>query len=191
MNEYEAYELYTAINRHFSLDNYDYFLYNGKIANQVVFFKKNNYAPLFLRLSKHEDPKGFLLATITKTGKLPWIVELARDPIYVNNYKEWIARKNSLSYRFKEDLNKIGPQFTAALKNKGTYPALLYRYKSSQICIETLIIINEITGCFSRWGKKIEDPVYWPKVHNICVKYRPFLEFDVNKYKKILLEHYT
>ena len=63
-------------------------------------------------------------------------------------------------------------------------------YLRDDIMLETLCILCELSGCLKYWSKKFEyDPVM-EQIINKIVKYIPFIEFDREKYKKILASQF-
>jgi hypothetical protein len=41
------------------------------------------------------------------------------------------------------------------------------------------------------WNKKISDPVVWPEVYRKIKKYKPFVNFDQQKVKKLVVDKFT
>jgi hypothetical protein len=41
------------------------------------------------------------------------------------------------------------------------------------------------------WNKKITDPVLWPKIAMNCKKFRPFIEYEKDKYCDILRKRFS
>lgn len=190
MNEFEAYQTYLALKQHFSSHTYDYKKYNGKISAGHNSYAKRNDRHFFKKLANKKDPFNFLLANFLKSGYDIWIGEVIKngDPPYM----EWLKRKQSLSYQFKEELELLGDEFLPNLRvSEYKQPTLLKLYAQGKISLETLIIIDDLTGCFQHWDAELRDPVYWPKVHMLCDKYRTFFEYDEKKMKQILKEHFV
>jgi hypothetical protein len=50
-----------------------------------------------------------------------------------------------------------------------------------------MVILDMILGYVKKFDKKITDPV-WETVRLRIIKYKPFLNIDVAKYKKVLQE---
>ena len=70
----------------------------------------------------------------------------------------------------------------------GSYPKLLTWVMERSINMETLIILNDILGFCSIWDKKIDDDIIYPQFRRKCLKYKPFLHYDINKFRIILTE---
>lgn len=185
MSDYDAYKLYCALKRHFHSDAYDFFKYNGKIKVSYSAFEKRNDKYFFAKLAKHKDPVGFLVANLYNNGDM-WIGELVKEQAAEKNYREWLRKKESLSYIFKEDVSAVEDLLSEFKVKQGQHPKLFQRYLGRQIKPETLIIIDKINkGCLFRyWSDNLSDPV-WKTEHNKLIKLSPFIDIDVDKYKSI------
>ena len=105
MTDYDAYKMYCALKRHFQSNTYDYFKYNGKVRASYSTFEKRNDKYFFAKLAKHKDVIGFLVANFYY-GDV-WVGDLVNEQTAENQYKEWLKRKQSLSYIFKNDVERI------------------------------------------------------------------------------------
>src|SRR4051812_5248294 len=97
LDAYEAYVLFLALKRHFTTKDYCFFKYHGKIRTSVKAFEARNDRYFFQKLSKHEDPKGYLLAACTREdpNKL-FIGSLVRDNRYEQIYQDWRKRQYAI-----------------------------------------------------------------------------------------------
>lgn len=191
MEAYDAYILYLCLKRHFTLNSgYDYFKYNGKTNASKNSFMTRNDRYSFHKLSKKSDPKGYLVSNFIEYGPKIWIGELVTNEKYENTFKEWLRRKESLTYIFKNEVSLLNiDRLDKDLNpNDGQYPKVLNLYLEKRISIETLILLDKFLKFFKVWNSKIEDPVIWPEIYNMCVKYAPFMEYDLTKIKKTLIE---
>tara|TARA_B100000508_G_scaffold111857_1_gene90142 strand:- start:20 stop:595 length:576 start_codon:yes stop_codon:yes gene_type:complete len=189
MNEFEAYRLYLSIKQHFTLDNYDAFKYNFKTPAKRSSFETRRDKWHFYRLSKKEDPKGYLVANAVE-GNIHWIGDV-NSPKGEAIYKEWKIRQQSLSYRFKTEIALMNDDFNANFYVKdGQHPPLFKQYRQGDISIETMVILNHLVKYLNYWKKEIQDPIIWPEVMRLFLKYRPFLKCDVFGMKKILKERF-
>ena len=51
-----------------------------------------------------------------------------------------------------------------------------------------MCILDEITDYSKSWKKLISENIVYPGVHHRIDKYKAFLSYDQNKYKKKLIE---
>lgn len=191
MNDFEAYKLYVSLKNHFSNKSYDYFKYNGKNKLKVSSFEKRNDKVFFLKLAKHSDLLNFLVSNFSQNEKL-WIRDLAYSEEAENTYKDWIKRKQSLSYVFKQDLNKLDDDFNKNFTiEENEHPLLLRLFLGKEISIETICLLLEFSGAIKHWNKKLEYDPLWESVKLKLVKYAPFIECDKDRLKQICLDKFS
>jgi hypothetical protein len=119
-----------------------------------------------------------------------WIGDMLEDKAY-KNYEEWLKRKQSLTRTFQLDLNEFNEDFDSnILVDGGQHPRLLQLYNQRRICLETLVILNELTKCFRYWTKNITDTIVFPSINKLVNDYSPFLEFDKNRMKEIVVDKF-
>jgi hypothetical protein len=184
MLPFEAYEMFLALRNHFNTKSYDYIKYGGKLNMKEHQFLQRNDRMFYYKLSRHADTKGFIIANLLVDNSI-WIGDLMKTKAE-KNYVDWKARNQSLTYTFKNDIKYIlskGKSLRDTLVvTGGQYPPLLQYHMESKISPETLLIINDLTGAFSRWDKKIGDAVLWPDIYLKLRKYKSF--FDPEKSSK-------
>jgi hypothetical protein len=183
---YQMYVYYLAIKRHFT-SNYDFHKYNGKINASVTSFETRKDKFFFYKLSKKTDAKNFILANVVENPNI-WVGDIVGekgDAVFM----EWKKKQQSISYVFKSELGNLDEDFDSNLIVKnGQHPKLLRLYINRTISKETLIIVDDLTNVFSYWNNKLVDKIIFPDILNTCNKYKPFLEFDRNKMKNILVD---
>ena len=190
---FETYQTYLSMKSHFTNPKYDFFKYGGKSRATMASFNKRKDKYWFEKTSrKYSDEQilNFLLANFVTTDNPQnlWIGEIINSG--ERNYADWIRRKQSLTYLFKEqssellsnnDLNEV---FNCS-KNK--HPVVLKKYLGGEISLETLTILEKVFSFVSKFDKKLTDPV-WETVSLKIKKYIPFININVFHYKKILKE---
>jgi hypothetical protein len=103
-----------------------------------------------------------------------------------------MKRSQSLTYVFSNELAKLDSDFNSNFKVKdNSHPLLLKLYLRREISLETLIILVDLVGCVKYWSKKMEYDPNWDNVSIKIQKYRPFLKYDREKYKKIVLDFFS
>ncbi len=190
---FETYQTYLSMKSHFTNPKYDFFKYGGKSRATMASFNKRKDKYWFEKTSrKYSDEQilNFLLANFVTTDNPQnlWIGEIINSG--ERNYADWMRRKQSLTYLFKEqssellsnnDLNEV---FNCS-KNK--HPVVLKKYLGGEISLETLTILEKVFSFVSKFDKKLTDPV-WETVSLKIKKYIPFININVFHYKKILKE---
>ena len=187
MNEFEAYKEYIALKLHFTSD-YDYFKYNGKTNVTLHSFEERKDKYHFKRLAKkYEDStiREYFIANLIENK--PWVgnMDLA-------TYSQWAARTQSIEYIFQNDVENL----LTNLENfdiifnsdKGNHPKLVKAYLGKKISLETVIIFEKLLHFRKTFDKEIRDAIIWPKVSMLIGKYEPFVEANISRCRKILLE---
>ena len=189
---FETYRTYLSMKSHFTNPKYDFIKYGGKSRATMTSFNKRKDKYWFEKTSrKYSDQEivDFLLANFVSTDNPQnlWIGEIINSG--ERNYSQWMKRKQSLTYLFKEQSNEL--LFQQDLKevfncSKG-HPPLLKKYLGGEISLETLTILEKVFSFRKEFDKKLKDPV-WETVSMKIKKYIPFLNINVFHYKKILRE---
>jgi len=189
---FAAYALWNALKLHFTSDSYDYFKYNGKtnVSKQTFANRKDKYQ--FYKLSRKydlEQLKHFYVSNFL-AGNGEWVGDLLQDG--EGNYTKWQKTIQSLTYTFENDIIKLldmvdNPNELLVVK-QNQFPKLMMYATQGDICLETLIILDNIMNFFPMWEKEIYDDIVWPNFKMKCVKYRPFLHYEKEKFKEILKE---
>jgi len=188
MDGFDAYKTYVALKNHFTSKTYDFFKYNGRTRASLQSFEKRHDKYFFAKLSKQKNIIDFLVANIAYGGDV-WVGDVINNTEAEKHYLRFLKIKESISYIFKQDLQKFDSPFLSNfVVLDGQHPKALQLLLEKQINIETLIIINELSSFMKIWNRKIEDTVVWPTIYLKCKKLRPFLAFDNDKMKNILVE---
>ena len=195
MMPFDAYKCYLAMKNHFTKDNYDYQKYRGKTrATHQAFYKRKDrfWFEKFARQKTDQEVEEFFVANFTSCSdpESLWIGEMIKEG--EGRYQDWQKKVQSLSYVFKqeaEDLfmdNKVDEVFDCS---KG-HPPILRKYLGGGISLESMVICDRIFGYGKNFDKDLNDPV-WETVSRRVKKYKPFLNINVQRYKKILKEVVT
>ena len=192
MSAYECYKDYVALKQHFTNPGYDYFRYNGKARVQSPTKFEADKDKLFsIKLAKHKDPHSVILANLLENNKL-WIRDIAYKEEANRVYEEFLKRRESLTYNFTQELGKLNEDFDSNfLVRDNSHPYVMKLFLQKQLSLETLVMLTNEVGCIKYWRKKLEyDPVAEEIITKI-VKYRPFLEYDRSRAKKIVVDKFN
>jgi hypothetical protein len=177
---------------HFTTKDYDYIKYNGKLRITGDQFERRKDKYFFHKLAKRKDVKEFLIANFVSGNNQIWIGDLVNNSSTEENYTQWKKRTQALAYMFEEDLKKCLTNLDDNVIIKDNqHPFMLKLFLRKKISIETLLILNDLTGFFSHWNKHLKDDIIWKDVHLVCVKYRPFLNYDKAKMKATALKIFS
>jgi hypothetical protein len=192
MTGYEAFCIYNALKMHFTTDSYDYFKYNGKTRVSIDAFENRKDKYYFYKLSRRnskEDYIEFLVSNFIQDENV-WVgTLLTEDALTIHRERMKIIQ--SLTYTINDDLAKMLEKSSnpnELLVVNDTYPKLLNMVLYKEIKLETVCILNSLMNFFPMWNKNIRDTIRWPQIYKKCLKYTPFIQFDKQKFKTILLE---
>ena len=114
----------------------------------------------------------------------------------VQTHTRWKIDRESLTYKFKEDVNVLLDDLDAPYEqsfedifkaSKGNHPPLLKRYYANEVSLDTLVIFENCLGYVDNLSKILVDPI-WEDAKMKITKYKPFLHVDCKKYKGVILD---
>ena len=194
MNGFEVYKIYLAIKLHFTSKNqsYDFHKHNGRTTARLETFTKRRDKYYFHRLSKSYDNKSivnYFLSNFVSNTNL-WVGDIigkAGD----EHYKQWSKKIESLHYYYEKDIDYIIERMTTKdikfndlfLSIDGQHPPIIKMFLAKKINFETLIILDDILRFTKKLNKNIKEKVLWPKLFDRMKRYKPFLSYNITKYK--------
>jgi len=195
MEPYDVYKYYMAMKLHFESDSYEAPKYNYKTsAKPQSFFKrrdKYHFAKLGRKFDEPEELINFFTAQFTASDK-SWVGDMLQDE---EKYVEWQRRQQSLSYNFEQDLNKLAEEadaFDDLLKiQEGNYPLVIEKFLQDEISLETVVILDQLTGFMRRSDRAITETIVWPDLSKRIRKYGLLLRFDKNRMRQIIIRMFT
>ena len=192
MMPFDAYRCYLSLKNHFTKDHYDYHKYRGKTRATVQAFYKRKDRFWFEKFARQKNDKeveeffvsNFIYSTDPATM---WIGEMIKEG--EGRYQEWKKKTQSLSYIFKEEVENVFDEQKVddAFDCSKGHPPILKSYLGGDTSLETMVICDIIFGYGKDFDKRLNDPV-WETVSRKIKKYKPFLNINVPRYKKILKE---
>lgn len=193
MDALEAYKIYVALKNHFTSNTYDYFKYGGRTKVGYRSFEKRPDKYFFHKLAKRKDVVDYLVANfVYNDNTSAWIGNLLNNKDSDECYYKLVKNRESLSYIFSNDLDKLNPIFDHNFTiDDGQHPKLLKQYMRHEINIETMIILDDLIGFMKKWDKRIDEGILWPIVYQKCKKFRPFIQYDRNKMRQLVLDKFT
>ena len=193
MNGFEIYKVYLAIKLHFTSKNqsYDFHKHNGRTTARLESFTKRSDKYFFHKLSKSYNDRTivdyFVSNFVTNTNL--WIGDIIGKS-GDENYKQWSKKLEALHYYFEQDIDYMLSQdisFDDIFTSKdGQHPPILKMFLSKRINFETFLILYDILSFTKQLNKDITETVLWPKLYDRMIRYKPFLKYNVTKYKKTL-----
>ena len=110
-----------------------------------------------------------------------------------DNYKTWSKKIEALHYYYEQDINYILSMITKKItfddlftSKSGQHPPILKFVLAKKINFETFLILDDILRFSKRLNKTISEKVLWPKICDRMIRYKPFLSYNITKYKLTL-----
>jgi hypothetical protein len=192
MDPFDSYKLYNALKLHFENDSYDAVKYNFKttINHNSFFNRRDKYFFASLAKKHPKDLKEF------------YISQFINDVKYVRDMAEPTAQRNFLEYRrvhesihrvFEQDINTlVDKDFDELMESRDNQtPLVIRKWMEEDITLETVVILNSLTGFVQKEGKKITETILWPDVSRKILKYSPFVNFKKDKCLNLLKKGFT
>ena len=193
MNGFEVYKIYLAIKLHFTSKNqsYDFHKHNGRTTARLETFTKRRDRYFFHKLSKSYNDSSivnYFLSNFVSNTNL-WVGDII-GKTGDDHYKEWSKKLEALHYYYEQDIDYILErkiEFDDIFTSKnGQHPPILKMFLARRINFETLIILDDILSFSKRLNKNIKETVLWPKLYDRMIRYKPFLTYNIVKYKMTL-----
>lgn len=194
-----AYKTYLAIRNHFNTD-YDYFKYKGKLKVSNDSFLKRRDKFFFAKLERNyrnNELVYFFVANFLDNDS-SWSGSLVGSESE-KKYLEWRKRIESLKYTFKTECEKIQNEIDYKDINfdeffrvlDSNHPRLLNWQLGSHISLETFTIMDGILNFTKQWNSHLKDDIMYYTVRDKSNKYKPFLQVDLQAYRKIMKNVFT
>ena len=193
MNGFEVYKIYLAIKLHFTSKNqsYDFHKHNGRTTARLETFTKRRDRYFFHKLSKSYNDSSivnYFLSNFVSNTNL-WVGDII-GKTGDDHYKQWSKKIEALHYYYEQDIDYILERkisFDDIFTSKdGQHPPILKMFLSKRINFETVIILDDILSFSKRLNKNIKETVLWPKLYDRMIRYKPFLIYNIVKYKMTL-----
>jgi len=192
MEPYDAFRFYQSMKLHFESDSYDAIKYNYKTSVKPQSFWKRRDKYFFAKVGKKFDDASELIKYYVSyfIQDKNWIGDMLDDD---DTYRLYQKRMQSLGYIFEQDMNTLAElgNFDQVLDSSDGHPQIITSYMSGDINIESVVILNQLTGFMNRANKEITETIVWPDVSRKIRKYSPFVSYDLEKAKKIVLKVFT
>lgn len=190
LDGYQTYCLFIALKNHFTQAKYDFFKYNGKTNASKESFSTNRDKYKYIKLARKYDDaamRDFIISNLLFYRL--WIGDYL-DEEADGLYKDYLKRKQAMTYHFTNEIEKIGDLKKAFKIKNGQVPELINLYLQGEISIETMAILNEFIQYVSKFDKALgKDDIIWGRARLLILKLTPFLEYDKEKIKEILKQN--
>ena len=195
---YDVFRYYMALKLHFGSGEYDCIKYNFKTSvTQNSFFRRRDryhFAKAGRKFDNTSELIGFLVSQFIDDRE--WIGDMLGNDAE-RAYSQWKKRHESLSYLFGNDLSELiskAEEFDSLFQidtSKSPYPLLVSEYLSGSVMLESIVILNKMTGFMDDADRQVSEPIMWDKVSRKIHKYSPFVKFDKAKIRDKILSVYS
>jgi len=187
MTGYEAFTLHHAINLHFN-GSYDCFKYNFKtnITEKTYWGRPDKFqlTKIGKRFKTKDDIIMYFAAHQVAGNK--YSSDMIRDE---ETYTSFLKKIDSMSYVFRNELEEISDvKFDELLEINETYPRIVQLHLEGAVSLETLCIVNRLTGFINKANEEITETILWPDLFKKISKFQSFLKIDDSKFKKIIVD---
>ncbi len=190
MNSFQVYSTYVALKTHFSRKTYDYFKYQGSVKTTEKAYSKRPDKYFFEKISNKYTSKDQVIEYFVSN----FLVNSNFHIIQMNNenYLNWQKKMQSFTYLFSTDIDVILDRCDTIndcmqCKNS-SHSDILKLFLGGRIMMETLLMLNRLTGFIDRYDKLLEDDIIWKQLSFTLKKYDPFISGDPNQVKEIILK---
>jgi len=188
--DYEAYNIYLSIRAHFhGRTGKGFDIKNSNYTANMPFAKyqsKSAIVIMFKKLTEKFQRQEVIdiivsnFANGDKFGGQPF------DSNAIDVYKEWKARQNSQSYRFKQDLESILERMDSDNIEDATtgdgHPLLLKMLLGKLITLETVVILNRELNFIQDYANDLI-------LNDTCLTIQRYTPFVDNSTNKLYLKH--
>ena len=186
---FNGYVKYLAYKRHFTTKSYDFHKYNGKVKANFETFRTRNDAYFFAKLANKPDYENMILANMVVNPDA-WIRDLMDDSGY-NIYVEWKKKMDSLGHVFKSDLSNLHDDYQSNfISHNGQHPYIGKLLLQKKITLETFTMLAHMSNIYSYWSEKVVDKIIFRDIIVKSKKYKPFLQYDEQRFKQIVKDKF-
>ena len=187
MTGYEAFTVHNAVNLHFN-GTYDCFKYNFKtnVTQKTYWGRPDKFqlTKIGKRFKSRDDIVLYFAAHQVAGNK--YSGDMIRDE---DTYTNFLKVIDSMSYVFRNELEQISDvKFDDLLEIEDTYPRIIQLHLEGTVSLETVCIVNRLTGFISKANEQITETILWPDLFKKISKYQSFLKFDDSKFKNIIVD---
>ena len=200
---YNAWVVWHGIRAHFTRD-YDYFKYNGKGNWANIDSMQRSFAKVEQYGNYSGQRKIFRDIGTTFPNKESliffYLSQFTNGLMYPNDfdsdlYDDYKEKMNNFDFFIRCDIESIvrymkkeDCTFNEMFTTKSMrHPGILKLVLGRVISLEGYIVLDMVLNFISEIDKYLDDPI-WEDHKRLVANYKPFLEVDVEKQKKIILE---
>lgn len=192
MNGFKAYRYYIAIKLHFTKDGFNVFENRGNVKGSFETFNARNDSYLFEKMGRKFEKDSEIIQFFVSNMVQGDASTIYNDAVAAENFKQWLAWKESITYNFKEDLHKIELEaekngysvdeiFNCTLND---FPIIIKLYLGKQINPISMAIITDIYEPAGEWLNNPTLSLVLEQEIRTLYKMKGFFKYDKEKLEK-------
>ena len=197
MDGFKAYRYYLAIKLHFTTDKFNVFENRGNVKGTREAFNARNDRYIFEKLAMKRPNDKEIIQFFVSNFAYGNDTAIYAGQEAEDNFQEWQRRKQSVTKVFVDDLASMITYIeTNKLKHsalfnftENEYPVALKMFLGRKISIESLRIIDDLTGVLDKWKDNPTVKYIWDDELRRVIKLTGFVKYDKIKIGKIF-EHF-
>lgn len=205
MRPFEVFQICTAVKLHFETVKYNCFSSNFRTKVSEATFDLRSDRHIYTALARKYKEKSelveFLFSQYVVNPDSIWIGKFLDDEA-TKVFDNWKKKQDSLSYIFSNEVETLAIscklknlRFDEALSKQpnDNWPHIITLLNSRVISLETVCIVDQLTGFVNRENKNITESILWPRIHLLVDKYNAWLKLNVNisKMRNIVLSNFA
>jgi len=197
IDPYDVFKYYMAIKLHFGSREYNCIQYHYKTsATQKSFYqRKDRYH--FAKLGRKFDDTGTMIDFMVSQfiNQKEWVGDmLGKESDRI--YSEYRKRHESLTYLFEQDLRQLAEKVDAfddlfCVPDTSPYPRVVAEHMAGSVLLESVVILNKLTGFMKLADNSVSDPIVWPGLSRLIRQYDSFVSVDKDAARKKVLRTFT
>ena len=182
MDGYNLFKTYVALKNHFTIEDYDYIKYSGKVKTKEETFRKRKDFTLFYKLGEwlpESKSVSFLLAHFIELNSFT-IHFVFENPIKSQRlFDRWKERTNNLLDVYEKDIRTIARSCESwkdcIKQEESDYPLLFKLVMSNKISPETYSLLDDLFHQSNKQYNGLDMDVLFLSMNLKYRKYRTFL----------------
>lgn len=183
MDAYSLFKTYVALKTHFTVEEYDFLKYDGKVRTTEVSFKKRKDFMMFYKASEWIPQKiviPFLVSHFITLNNFT-IHFILENPVKSQKiFTSWKLRTEDILTSYQNDLKTIAQESNYSWKDcirqeEDDYPLLFKLVSSYKITPETYSLLDDLFNQTSKTYKGLDTDTLFQSMNLKYRKYRVFL----------------
>ena len=184
----ELANIHESVRLHFTSEKFDAIKYkfNRGITEDKLLSRKDTFSITKMAKRLHSIDNGIEYCVGNAIAGETWFPSFTEE-----NMLKYQKSIQSLGHNLQQDCSKLAEKYSLdeCLKSAvSDYPLVVNKQMEGEINFETVIVLQKLTGFLDHANKKVQETLLWPDLYRRYKKYLPFVIFDEERIKKIVLD---